>query len=66
MNSEEGKMAKAKHFISEDCINCYACIDICPEEAISIKDGIHVIDSDACSNCGACDDVCPADAIKLD
>jgi ferredoxin len=54
----------AKHFINEDCINCFACIDVCPYEGISVKNDTHVIDQNACTDCGACDDICPADAIR--
>lgn len=54
----------AAHFINDDCINCGACVDVCPVEAISEGEDIHVIDQDVCTDCGACDEVCPVDAIK--
>lgn len=53
------------HFINDDCINCGACVDVCPVEAISEGEDIHVIDQDVCSDCGACDEICPVDAIKI-
>ncbi len=52
------------HYITEDCINCGTCDDVCPVDAISEVGDIHVIDQDLCTDCGACDDVCPVDVIK--
>lgn len=47
--------------ISDACIACGACKEICPVEAISEGD-IYVIDKDACISCGACQDTCPVGA----
>jgi len=51
------------HKITEECIMCGACIDECPEEAISESDEICVIDPEKCTDCGSCVEVCPTDAI---
>ncbi len=51
------------HYITEDCINCGACDDVCPVDAISEQGDLHVIDQELCTDCGACDDVCPVDVI---
>ncbi|MBR1863337.1 MAG: 4Fe-4S binding protein [Ruminococcus sp.] len=48
--------------INEECIGCQACVGECPVGAISEKDGVCVIDSDACLDCGACAGVCPVGA----
>ena len=52
------------HWIDEGCINCAACAEVCPVDAISEQEGVHVIDKEICIDCGACDDVCPVDVIK--
>ena len=52
------------HKISSECINCSACVAVCPVEAISEGDGQYVIDPGTCTDCGACVDVCPVDAIS--
>lgn len=52
------------HVITDDCVNCGACADVCPVEAISEGDGKHVIDADKCTDCGACAGECPAEAIR--
>ena len=44
------------------CCGCSACVDICPKNAITIKDTLKaynaVIDENKCVNCGACTKVC--------
>ena len=48
---------------AEDCVGCDACIDVCPQNSITIEDGIAVIDASTCNDCGLCIDECPAGAI---
>ena len=51
------------HKITEECIACGACMDECPEEAISEGEEIYVIDPKICTDCGSCVEVCPTEAI---
>lgn len=51
------------HSISSDCINCGACEDTCPVNAVQEQDGKRVINPDTCIDCAACVDGCPATAI---
>jgi ferredoxin len=46
------------------CLNCGLCVDICPEQAISMDD-TAAIDSSKCTGCGSCVNECPNDAISL-
>ncbi len=48
----------------ERCIRCGFCVDICPEEAITMN-GPSVIDSNKCTACGFCINECPNEAISL-
>ncbi|HKL27547.1 MAG TPA: 4Fe-4S binding protein [Desulfuromonadales bacterium] len=50
--------------INDECINCAACVDTCPVDAISEQGEKHVIDPATCTDCGACVDSCPVDAIE--
>lgn len=58
--------------ITEDCILCAACIEECPNEAISEGDEYAVIDPDKCTECVGffdtqqCASVCPSDACVPD
>ena len=58
--------------INEDCTSCDACVDPCPNEAITAGPKIYKIDPAKCTECvGAhdtpqCQDVCPADCIVPD
>jgi NAD-dependent dihydropyrimidine dehydrogenase PreA subunit len=49
--------------ITDECIECGACADVCPEEAISEGDGKYVIDQELCAECLSCLDECPNEAI---
>ena len=51
------------HVISDECIMCGACKEVCPTEAISEGDPKYIIDPDTCIDCGVCVDECPVEAI---
>ena len=48
----------------KECVSCGVCADVCPEEAITIRD-IAEIDPRKCTGCGSCVDECPNRAIFL-
>ena len=58
--------------INEDCINCGACEDECPNGAISVGDDIFVIDPLRCTECVGshgeqmCAAACPPEACIQD
>ncbi|HUI67730.1 MAG TPA: 4Fe-4S binding protein [Nitrospirota bacterium] len=45
------------------CTGCGTCLDVCPTEAIQIRDR-HAVITVECIDCGACPRVCPEGAIK--
>ncbi|MEJ2307073.1 MAG: 4Fe-4S binding protein [candidate division WOR-3 bacterium] len=47
------------------CIGCGDCVDVCPVEALSLKNEKAVVDSEECIDCGACVNTCPEGAISL-
>lgn len=49
--------------ITDECIECGSCADVCPEEAISEGDGKFVIDQELCIECLSCLEECPTEAI---
>lgn len=50
---------------SKLCDGCGECIEICPNEAISL-DEVAYVNEDECAECGLCVDECPNGAITLD
>lgn len=51
------------YFITEDCIGCGKCVNICPQRAIE-KGKPSVIHQEHCLHCGNCFENCPVSAIK--
>ncbi len=47
----------------EACTGCEECVEVCPENAISMDEGKPVINEIMCSGCGACIPACPEDAL---
>ena len=50
--------------ITSRCYSCYACETVCPAEAISIENGLFVINPILCTECDDIDDprciaICP-------
>lgn len=53
--------------IREDlCIGCSHCMNVCPTEAIRVRNGKSVLLADRCVDCGECFRVCPVSAIIID
>ena len=52
----------------ELCIDCGACVSICPSQALSLdKDTFKLVfDAERCVICGSCALVCPVSAIRVD
>ncbi|MBK8693862.1 MAG: YfhL family 4Fe-4S dicluster ferredoxin [Deltaproteobacteria bacterium] len=59
-------------YITEECINCGACVPECPNEAIAEGGDVFVIDPERCTECvgfhekEACQGVCPAECCLPD
>ena len=51
---------------SGKCTGCGSCVEVCPVEAIALKDDKAGVDADTCVDCGTCVDECPVEAISLD
>jgi ferredoxin len=56
------KEAVMAYHITENCLICGACWEICPTESIEEHDWYYRI-TDTCVECGACARVCPNIAI---
>jgi len=47
----------------DECLNCGACAEVCPTEAIQEYNNTYIINPNLCTGCGACEPECPAQAI---
>ncbi len=47
------------------CLGLGHCASVCPFGAISVKNGVAVVDEDLCQACGKCIKSCPKNLIKL-
>lgn len=52
-------------YYPDRCIACGKCVEVCPESAHSMVDGVHVFDRERCTACGACTDVCYSRALVM-
>lgn len=50
--------------ISDDCIHCGKCEEVCPKKAIGDSCWKYEINSRRCISCGRCASVCPVGAPK--
>jgi heterodisulfide reductase subunit A-like polyferredoxin len=50
----------------ELCTGCEACLEVCPFDAIQMKDGKASVIEENCSGCGVCADACPVSAIRME
>lgn len=50
----------------EQCVDCGACVSLCPVEAIHVMDDWSIeIDDQLCIGCGVCTISCPMKAINV-
>jgi dissimilatory sulfite reductase (desulfoviridin) alpha/beta subunit len=50
---------------TKDCTGCGLCVNICKEQALSLKNGKPVIDANRCARCGDCVQSCPSNSWKI-
>jgi Pyruvate/2-oxoacid:ferredoxin oxidoreductase delta subunit len=47
------------------CIKCELCVKNCPQNCVTMENGIPVVDYAKCTSCGTCAEKCPTKVIKL-
>lgn len=50
---------------NDGCLGFGSCVSVCQFDAISVKDGVAVVDREKCKACGKCVEVCPKHLISL-
>ena len=58
------KTKEEGYFISNACIGCGSCVEVCPQKCIITEDIPYVIEQDHCLHCGNCQTVCPVGAVE--
>jgi uncharacterized protein (DUF362 family)/Pyruvate/2-oxoacid:ferredoxin oxidoreductase delta subunit len=51
--------------MADRCTACQTCVRSCPVQAISIKNGLAVVDEGKCIRCYCCHELCPEEAVEL-
>ena len=52
--------------VTEKCVGCETCTEVCPHGVLDIFDGkARIVDKDSCMECGACALNCPASALEV-
>ena len=60
-----GAKEKAEgYFITDACIGCQSCVEVCPQQCIAAENIPLVINQANCLHCGNCLTVCPAGAVE--
>ncbi|MCU4154424.1 4Fe-4S binding protein [Carboxylicivirga sp. A043] len=50
----------------DKCFGCTHCMNVCPTDAIRIRDGVASIRKNWCVDCGECMKACPVDAFYVE
>lgn len=61
-------MALSKNIavVSEECVACGCCENVCPLNAISVFKGLYAkVMETKCIGCGKCQKACPASVISI-
>lgn len=51
------------YLITDSCIGCGSCVEVCPQSCIITDDIPYVIEQEHCLHCGNCHSICPVGAV---
>jgi aryl-alcohol dehydrogenase-like predicted oxidoreductase len=54
-----------KLYIADWCQGCGNCVEVCPQGALSLKDGLAAVTRETCILCGYCGRACPHFCLKI-
>ena len=52
-------------YLERKCIGCGRCVELCPNGAHTIENGVHRYHREKCTACGACEEGCLGEALKF-
>ena len=59
------KPPRKSPIITDRCIGCGDCEQICPKAAVTVNDEVARVDYSKCIRCYCCHEICPENAIRL-
>lgn len=59
------RIAGGQKACDKGCLGFGSCVSVCKFDAISVVDGVAVVDEEKCTACGACVKACPKAIIEL-
>jgi iron only hydrogenase large subunit-like protein len=63
---EKAHFHHALKVINDLCIGCTHCMEVCPTEAVRVRNGKALIIANRCVDCGECMKACPSAAIIVE
>ena len=64
IGNEKQPETKGGYSITDGCIACGSCFEVCPQKCIDISSTPAVINQNHCLHCGRCMEVCPVGAVE--
>lgn len=64
-NPETQSYKKGLLFYAERCTGCRACMEECPQGAVSVKNGKVFTEAGRCNGCETCIDICVNNAREI-
>ena len=52
-------------YYKNKCVSCGECVNICPQNAHSLKNGLHIFQRENCISCGKCASTCLSEALTI-
>ncbi len=62
----DGNFHHALNIREDLCVGCSHCMNVCPTEALRVKNGKAILNGNRCIDCGKCFTECPSSAIVVD
>ncbi|MFO7657181.1 MAG: [Fe-Fe] hydrogenase large subunit C-terminal domain-containing protein [Bacteroidales bacterium] len=66
IEKEKHTFHHALKIVEEACIGCIHCMQVCPTEALRVRNGKAVLMPERCVDCGKCMKACPVNAIIVE
>lgn len=64
-NPEGIRNGRDKLYTRQKCLGCGSCVQVCPQQALTLTPEGIVTDRERCTLCGRCADACPTQAMEI-